>query len=350
MTPSSTMLFPPTSPGALADAPPRGIVLARQRLAEAWRAQPSATARQWSALVAELDALLDAPSASSDWLDRLLALRDRALGLAESHTDASLYHLIHTAGHDARRYSSVHALLCLVVARETAQALRFEDALVSSLELAALTMNASVRALQDELALAEVPPSAAMRAVIARHAERSVALLRAAGVLDPLWLDTVRLHHDASRRDLALDALTPAQRAARLLKRVDGFVAKLSRRRSRPPLSPVRAAREACLGAGDMPDEVGAALLGSIGVYPPGSVVTLRSGESGLVVARGLRANLPLVAVLWEADGSPCAAPRLRNAQRYQHAVQSARPRPAPVDAPPHEWLMAHAPAAWSQR
>jgi hypothetical protein len=119
----------------------------------------------------------------------------------------------------------------------------------------------------------------------------------------------VRAHHDNSQANEPLESLTPALRLARLLRRVDIFSAKISRRASRAPMSPVQAAREACLGAGGVPDEVGGALLKAVGLYPPGSFVELVSGELGIVVARGRRANLPYVASLVSAAGNPLGEP-----------------------------------------
>lgn len=303
-------------------------------------AAASRVAPQSQALVEALDATLADIGPDTAWLSRLLALRERAARLATQHTDATLYHLIHLAGHDARRYSALHGLLCFVVARETALALRWEDGVLNSLELAALTMNAAMRSVQDELARMDAEPSAPTRAAIARHAERGAAMLRAAGVVDPVWIDVVRLHHDSSLRERPIGSLTPAQRSARLLRRVDIFVAKLSCRGKRLPMSPVRAAREACLGAGGMPDEIGAALLGGLGLYPPGSTVELMSGEIGLVVARGVRANLPTVAVMLDAEGRRMRPPVLRAAHHRRHAVKGARPEVPLGDAPAHEWLM----------
>ena len=79
-----------------------------------------------------------------------------------------------------------------------------------------------------------------------------------------------------------------------------GFCAAVFHRRSAAgapgaPMSPVQAAREACLGAA-VPDEVGGALLRATGLYPPGSFVELANGERGIVA--GGRANLPWVASL----------------------------------------------------
>jgi hypothetical protein len=73
--------------------------------------------------------------------------------------------------------------------------------------------------------------------------------------------------------------LTPVQRLAQLLQRIDVFTAKLSRRRTRPGSNATVEARDACLDPSGLPDATGATMLRVLGLYPPGSFVRLASGE-----------------------------------------------------------------------
>ena len=306
-------------------------------------------AEQWDDLAAVLDVTLRDLRVDTPWMSRLMAVHERASRLAVQRLDASLYHLIYSAGNSTVRYSSKHGLLCLLIAIETANTLGWHASLVNSLSMAALTMNASMRRLQDQLAASDLPVSTASRTVIDEHAEQSALLLQQAGVADLVWIEIVRLHHDDPLKGCTLDELTLAQRAARLLRRVDIFTAKLSRRATRGPMSSVQAAREACLGPNSAPnstpnttpDEIGAALLKAVGLYPPGSFVELVNGEIGIVVARGPRANLPVVAVLIGADGAhrSNAVQRDTNDRRFavKGAVRAAKVRVTP----PHEVLLA---------
>jgi len=179
-----------------------------------------------------------------------------------------------------------------------------------------------------------------MRAEIYKHGATGERLLRDVGVVDELWLAVVRVHHDATGADLPLAGLPPERQLARLLRRIDIFIAKLSRRATRLPMSPVQAAREACLGAGGTPDEIGGALLKAVGLYPPGSFVELASGEIGIVVARGRRANLPLVASLIGVSGTVLMEPVLRDTLDRRYAVKGVVPSGSVKVRPPHEKLM----------
>jgi hypothetical protein len=106
-------------------------------------------------------------------------------------------------------------------------------------------------------------------------------------------------------------------------------------------MSPVLAAREACLGVDGTPDEIGSALLKAVGLYPPGSFVELASGEQGIVVARGRQATLPLVASLVSAGGNVLAEPALRDTKIKRYAVRRHLLPEAMKAPPPHERLMA---------
>ena len=296
---------------------------------------------QWGNLAAVLDVTLLDLRADTPWMSRLMAVHERASGLAEQRLDSSLYHLIYSAGNGTERYSSHHGLVCLLVVIATANKLGWDGGLVNSLSTAALTMNVSMRRLQDQLAASDLPLTAAMRALIADHAEQSALMLREAGVADPVWIEIVRLHHDDSLKGSALADLTLPQRAARLLRRVDIFTAKLSRRAIRGPMSPVQAAREACLGPNGTPDEIGAALLKTVGLYPPGSFVELVNGEICIVVARGPRANLPVVVVLIGADGAHRSNAAQRDTNDRRFAVKGALSPTTVRMTPPHEAVLA---------
>lgn len=321
----------------------KDVAAARPDLPSRERAEAAASslAEQWLELVSQLDVALRDVRAGSDWRARLTLVHDRARQLMAKRPDACLYYLVFEAGHSTAKYSCSHALLTLVICELAAPLLGWNQAWVDSLGRAALTMNVAMLRLQDQLAVSQHSVTAEMRAEIDGHAAAGARLLQQAGMDDPLCLSTVPLHHDASLEDTPLGSLAPERQLARLLRRVDIFTAKLSRRASRAPMSPVLAAREACMGANGLPDEVGGALLKSVGLYPPGSFVELASGEIGIVVARGLRANQPYVASLVSATGTPLGEPALRDTLEQRYGVKGAVASTKVKVRPPHERLLA---------
>lgn len=323
------------------NAPLKSIAGARpQDAADAAAAQQVSPPDQWESLALLLDSALRDARPEPEFIARVRLVHDRASKLAQAHTDASLYHLIHAAGHSLEKYSSHHALLVMLVCEQAGQLLRWTADQVSCLGRAALTMNVAMVTLQDQLAASDVALTPAMREQIQQHAEQGAQLL-AACVDDPLWVEVVRLHHDRGDGQLPLAELPPARQLARVLRRADIFTAKISRRRTRAPMSPVQAAREACLGSDGVPDEVGAALLRATGLYPPGSFVELANGERGIVVARGRRANLPWVASLVSSSGMALGEPALRDTVEARFAVRSALASSAVKVRPDHERILA---------
>ncbi len=145
--------------------------------------------------------------------------------------------------------------------------------------------------LQNQLAVQDGPPSAEQRAQITSHAERGVALLRAAGITDERWLAAVAQHHRAPAGPL--DALPAEVQMARLIQRADIFAARMSPRRQRTAMSATAAAKAAYLDENQQPDAAGSLIIKATGLYPPGCLVKLRSGETAVVLRRGRRANHP---------------------------------------------------------
>ena len=298
-------------------------------------------AEQWQDLVSQLDAALRDVRPGGDWRSRLFSVHVRARALAQKRLDASLYHLVYEAGHSTQKYSCHHALLSFLICEQAAPMLGWDSAMTDSIGRAALCMNVAMLRLQDQLAISQMAPTAEMRAEIDAHAAAGARLLQEAGLGDMLCCEVVAMHHDATMAEAPLSGLTPERQLARLLRRVDIFAAKISRRAMRAPMSPVQAAREACLGATGVPDEIGGALLKAVGLYPPGSFVELASGEVGIVVARGRRANLPFVASLVSATGNPLGEPALRDTIDSRYAVRAAVASHLVKVRPQHERLMA---------
>jgi hypothetical protein len=297
--------------------------------------------QEWTMAAMALEAALREPRADGQWIRAVLELRARVRHLVDFSLDASVCHLIHTGGMHTNLYSCHQSLRCMVLAGGCARALGWSNDQVKSLEHAALTMNVSIRRLQDMLALRDTGISAGLRAQLAQHPREAARLLAAAGVADGVWLGAVMLHHDGQHDAQALSALSTAQQAARLLRRVDIFCAKLSRRGHRAPMAGLQAAREACLGPDGRPDEIGTVLLRTVGMYPPGSFVRLANGELALVMARGSRAHAPRVAAFADGNGVLLAQPRLRDTTQAAFAVKTAL-SPADVhERPNHEKLLA---------
>jgi hypothetical protein len=228
--------------------------------------------------------------------------------------------LIEATGSNVDHYSAQHAMTCLVIAELAAEWMEWPQEEMRALALAALSMNLSITALQDSLAKQSAALSDGQRESVATHAASSADLLVQAGVTDPLWLHVVRHHHAVATAD-EIQASDAGPRLAELLRRVDIYSAKLSRRGSRQSVTPAMAARDACLDASGHPDSIGATLLRVVGLYPPGTFVELANGEAAVVIVRGAKAHTPIVASMRRKDGGLLMQPVRRDTLRVGFAV-----------------------------
>ena len=257
----------------------------------------------WSQLQSSATQLLRSPLAG-DFEGRFQSLHGELARNCEETPDATLLALVYLSAQETRMYSATHAMLvacvCMVVAREM---LHWPEGRVLQLGRAALTMNIAMTELQDQLAQQSAPLTAAQIAAVQDHASRSEQLLRRLGVADPAWLEAVRCHHHRTPGPLAKKA--EAQQMARLLQRADLFGARLAPRVARWPM-PVTAAMQASYYDEEhQVDEAGAALVKTLGVYPPGAFVRLATQEVAVVLRRGGTATTPRVAVVVNRDGMP---------------------------------------------
>ena len=257
----------------------------------------------WPELQWSTTQLLSSPNAA-DFSTRFVALQREVARACLQAPDATLLALIQRSSDETRIYSATHALLvasvCMLVARD---GLRWGAAQVARTGQVALSMNISMTELQDRLAQQSAPLSAAQIAQIQDHAERSANQLAALGVADRVWLDAVRQHHDRAPGPLA--GRSEASQIARLVQRSDIFAARLAPRAGRTPMA-VTAAIKACYyDENRQVDEAGAAMLNTLGIYPPGALVKLASQEIGVVLKRGATPTTPRVAVVRSRTGMP---------------------------------------------
>src|SRR5262249_53314037 len=113
----------------------------------------------WPNLQMRLRLLLADPR-GDDWIARLRALRDEALARVARQLDRALMPLLHDAAEEYQEHSASHSLLvCVLVALSSPQVPGWDPAWHEALTLAALSMNVSITALQDELARQQERPT-----------------------------------------------------------------------------------------------------------------------------------------------------------------------------------------------
>ena len=280
----------------------------------------------WADLESGLGIILGSPASVQEFEPRVWQYDRWMTDLLKRDTDMGLYLLFQLASNSPVGYSASHALVSAVLCHLIALELKLPQAERDSLVHAALTMNIAMTQLQDQMASQLEKPSALQQAAIRDHAVKGIRLLDGLGVMDPLWLETISLHHGDSAGQGNLQQISPAQRLARILRVVDRYAAMISPRKSREGRSATDSARSIIGPASELVDEVGQVLVGVVGQCPPGTYVRLDDGQMAVVMRRSSLPSRPFVAIVINEAGALVNPPRLHRTANASPGIKSALP------------------------
>jgi HD-GYP domain-containing protein (c-di-GMP phosphodiesterase class II) len=284
---------------------------------------------QWSDLESGLGVVLGHPSSAQEFEARLYQYDRWMQDLVQRDTDVALYLLFQLASHSPVGYSASHALVCAVLCHLVAKDFDLFAQERNSLVHAALTMNISMTALQDQLATQRGRPSLEQQIAIRAHAAKSALMLGNMGIQDELWLETIQLHHKEDMPHAGLQSLTPPHRLAHILHVVDRYAAMISPRQSREGRSAADSAQSITEGRNAQANPVGRALVRIVGLCPPGTFVQLDGDEVAVVMRRSGQPNLPDVAIVLNQKGQPLKPPTLHRTASGQPSIKGALPASA---------------------
>jgi response regulator RpfG family c-di-GMP phosphodiesterase len=234
--------------------------------------------------------------------------------LIQRDKDLAIFQMLRQEGSPRLEYGVHHAMHAAVISLLIATRLNWT---LSDCNLAiktALTMNLSMLELQGVLAGSTLPPTAEQRHEIDTHPMRSREILEASEVTDPMWLRAVEEHHERPDGSGYPRRLRDVCELASLIRSADIYAAKLGARAGREPIPADQAIRKIYMSD---PDNVFvAALVKELGLYPPGSYVALASGETGIVIKRGVTITSPIVAAITNRQRQPLPRPVRRDTSR----------------------------------
>jgi hypothetical protein len=307
--------------GAWAERP--AVEAERQSRAAATGAVPSLHAPSlfdhWSRLLWRFEKLARQLVAHQAGPADLAALLQDLRGLTTADADVALFLCVRQDDRRFALYPLTHALHCAAVAVVSGQQLGWSEEQIGSLASAALTMNLTILDLQATMAEQGEPPTPRQMREIRAHPTAVAELLRGLGVADETWLRALAEHHEQpGGQGYPLGIAAPCD-AARVLRAIDVFMAKISPRAHRPPMAPQNAVRQLFQQNGA--DPLAMAVIKTLGVHPPGSLVQLRSGEVAVAIRRPARGTQPVVATLSDARGRPIASTHRRDTAQPEYAV-----------------------------
>jgi HD-GYP domain-containing protein (c-di-GMP phosphodiesterase class II) len=230
----------------------------------------------------------------------------------------------------AGSYAVRHCVETAVVVAIVGRGIALPDDSLAAVAGAALTMNCAMLGAHDtfnsRVSIAGEGLTAEERARLRRHPEDGARLLACAGIGDEEWLASVLHHHeddDGSGYPHGL-AAHEIPRGARLLRLADRWCARVSARNYRRSQLPDLALAELTAAAAAHDTVLATAFAVHIGSYPPGALVELRGGETGVVTYRpALAGEGPEVACLRNGAGQALATPDVRRLDAEDDIVRA---------------------------
>jgi HD-GYP domain-containing protein (c-di-GMP phosphodiesterase class II) len=254
--------------------------------------------------------------------------------LIQRDPDLAILQVMRQEQSPRRDYGIHHSMRASVIASLIASRLGWSAESTNVAVKCALTMNLAMLDLQGVLAGSGAEPDAAQRREIITHPVRSRHMLEDAGITDEVWLRAVEQHHERADGRGYPTGTTGVSEIASLVRCADIYAATVVGRHGRDPLPPDRAVRK--IYASEPNSPFAAALVKEVGLYPPGTIVSLASGETGIVIRRGSTIISPVVAAICNRYRQPLSQPARRDTAQTGYGVTGiVQPRDLPMPIRP---------------
>ena len=230
--------------------------------------------------------------------------------LCERDSDALLgaIHLYHDL-----QYTASHPVHSAILCEIFADSLGYDSQRRLTLLCAALTSNISIIELQTLLHNQSGPMTNEQLSEMERHPLRSAEILRSAGVTDEVWLNAVAQHHERNDGSGYSEGITHDTicEEAKIIALADIYTAMVVAKSYRSAHPANEILRAFFLSKGKQHDEVLCLqLIKLLGVFPPGSFVSLANGETAVVTRRAIRGKMwPACAAILNPNGNPYLTP-----------------------------------------
>jgi len=256
----------------------------------------------WQELTDRLAPVLAAPREQAHFAQAIEACARTVLELCRRDADVAIAFMVHDTPDKLQRYGVLHSVHTAMLLALVARRRDWSPTLTFSAVQAGLTMNLSITHLQSILTQQTEPLSLLQRADIHAHPQASVQLLRELGVTDEDWLVAVLQHHEQADGKGYPAGMTQVSLLADALRTCDVYSAKMSPRVGRSMMQSPQAATQ--IFRERSANYFGATLTREMGLYPPGTLVHLVSGQEALAMRRGADLGLPVVVILQpDSDG-----------------------------------------------
>ena len=191
---------------------------------------------------------------------------------------------------------------------------------------AALTSDIGMLSIKEQVHQQSEPLTPEQQEIIHNHPNTSRDMLEKKGVTESCWLEAVQQHHervDGSGYPAAISG-EHLITEAKLIAIIDNYTALVRPRPYRERITHKDALRQMLQQRGSSIDsELVRLFINSIGIYSPGSMVKMKSGEIGIVTTLTAKIDEPEVLLITDAGENPVKNPTLIKSASDEYVISS---------------------------
>lgn len=205
-----------------------------------------------------------------------------------------------------------HGLNVCTLALVLGKALGFPDTVLRQLGMGALLHDIGLTKLPRNIVKRPKAMAPAQQALYQTHSDLGVAVLEKTGATDPDVVSIVKRHHQFDKVQQELSKKEAAPDLVKLVSVVDQYDELITGQTGLTPMSSNQALTQLYQHFRAHPDwlPLVSSLIRVIGVYPLYSIVSLSTGELGVVAAiTPGKAHLPLLYICRDLHRRPCVPP-----------------------------------------
>ncbi len=224
----------------------------------------------------------------------------------------------------AMHYAFHHPVNCAIIAGLMTRSMNqpVEDVLATM--AAALTANVGMLELQIKVSNKTTPLSPEEREAVLRHPQKSVEILREAGIKNEAWLSYVLCHHeneDGSGYPLKKKG-NEIPLNANIIGFADRYCARVTSRGEHRSALPADTVSDLLLEKQkEFKPQLAPHFIKLIGIHPPGVAVMLKNGEIAIVLKQGTAPGSVIARVAVNSVGMPVQKIIVRETKDPQFAI-----------------------------
>lgn len=287
--------------------------------------EPPSVIRSINLVVSRLEILLQDIQKFTDARKRVLYLVSSLRSAIKMNEDIALasIQINQASGNYCARHCVDAAIICILVAESLGKL----DQEVQDIAAAALTMNISMKSLQEKLQGIKGELSDEDKLKIRQHPVDTVEMLYDAGIEDEKWLLYVLLHHEMEDGSGYPEGRKKDEcpQNAKILSLADSYCARISPRGYRKAVLPNTALKDIFIENSSKVDtNLAKYFVKVLGLHPPGTFIRLQNGEVAIVSHRGSTPNTNVAYSLVKSNNEVLSNPAKRDTSLEEFKITAA--------------------------